>query len=72
MVSFLTFIEIIVSVLLVVVVLAQPKESGLGVALTGVSEASFERRGGARTLHNITVVLAIIFVLTSIALFFIA
>lgn len=72
LITVLTFVEILVGVLLVAVVLMQPKEAGLGAALTGLQETSFERRGAAKTLHNITVVLAIIFILTSLALFFVA
>lgn len=72
MTSILTFIEILVSILLIVVILLQPKESGLGAALTGLQEASFERRGPAKTLHQTTVVLAVIFVITSLLLFFVA
>ena len=70
MISVLTFIEILVSVLLVVLVLMQPKESGLGVALTGVAEASFERRGPAKTLHSLTVILSAVFIVNSLLLFF--
>lgn len=72
LITILTFVEILVGVLLVAVVLMQPKEAGLGAALTGLQEASFERRGAAKTLHGITIVLATVFVLTSLVLFFVA
>ena len=69
--SFLQVGMIIISVLLVAVVLLQPKESGLSVALTGNSSTQFERRGPAKALHSMTIALGTLFIVLSLVLFLI-
>jgi len=58
-------IQIIVSILLILSILAQSKGTGLGAAWGGSSETFDTRRGTDKLLFNITIVLAILFLLTS-------
>lgn len=60
-------IQIIVSILLILSILAQSKGTGLGAAWGGSSETFDTRRGTDKLLFNITIVLAILFLLTSVA-----
>ena len=69
--SYLQVGMMIISVLLVAVVLLQPKESGLSVALTGNSSTQFERRGPAKVLHNMTIIFGALFIALSLVLFLI-
>ncbi len=58
-------IQIVVSVLLVVVILLQVR--GQGTSLFGSAESSFRtRRGVERTLFQFTIILVVIFLVTSI------
>ncbi len=60
-------IQIIVSISLILSILAQSKGTGLGAAWGGSSETFDSRRGTDKLLFNITIVLAILFLLTSAA-----
>ncbi len=60
-------IQIIVSILLILSILAQSKGTGLGAAWGGSSETFDTRRGTDKLLFNITIVLAVLFLLTSAA-----
>ena len=63
----ITLIQIIVSVLLVAVIVIQAKGTGLG-SLFGVSGEFYRsKRGVERILFIVTIILAILFLLTSIA-----
>jgi len=59
--------QIIVSILLILSILAQSKGTGLGAAWGGSSETFDTRRGTDKLLFNITIVLAILFLLVSAA-----
>jgi len=59
--------QIIVSILLILSILAQSKGTGLGAAWGGSSETFDTRRGTDKLLFNITIVLAILFLLISAA-----
>ncbi|MEX2376299.1 MAG: preprotein translocase subunit SecG, partial [Dehalococcoidia bacterium] len=60
--SFLSFAQILVSALLIVLVLLQVRGTGFGAALGG-QDASFRtRRGVQRSLHRLTIVVVVIFV----------
>jgi preprotein translocase subunit SecG len=64
--NYLNMAQILISVVLILVVLLQAKGSGFGSALGGTSGSSFRtRRGVERTLFQLTIVLAIVFVLMS-------
>ncbi len=63
--SFLNFIQIVVSVTLVVVILAQVR--GQGTGLFGAAESSFRtRRGLEKTLFQFTIFLVFTFIIISI------
>ena len=68
----LSIIHIIVSILLIVTILLQQKGASLGSGFGGGGDASFEhiRRGPEKKLYQITMVLALAFiVLSSLHLF---
>jgi preprotein translocase subunit SecG len=59
--------QILISVVLVVVLTLQAKGSGFGSALGGQTSSVFRtRRGVERTLFNLTIVLAIVFLAMSL------
>ena len=63
----MNFLQILVSVLLIVTVLLQVKGSGFGAALGGMSGGSVYRtkRGLERTLFQATIILVIVFLFVS-------
>lgn len=68
----LKIIEIVVSVLLIIVILIQPKKSSLNLTTFGNDGAwKFERRWAEKTLHTITIILWTVFILTGLAYFFV-
>ncbi len=59
--------QILVAILLVLVLLLQSKGAGVGTALGGGSGSSFRtRRGVEKSLFQLTIVLAIIFLAISV------
>ena len=67
----LILIQVTLSVLLVAVVLLQSRGASLGEAWGGSSTFYTTRRGVDRTLFIITIVLAVLFAGTAIALIFV-
>ena len=67
MVSILPIIQIILAVLLIAGVLLQHSEAGLGAAFGGSGDAGFKhtRRGFEKLLFNATIVIGILFVLST-------
>ena len=66
-IDFINVAQILVATLLTAVLLMQAKGSGVGSALGGGTSSSFRtRRGVEKTLFNITIVLAIVFLIISI------
>jgi preprotein translocase subunit SecG len=59
--DFLSLALILVSSLLIVVVLLQSKGTGFGAALGGQDASYRTRRGVQRSLHNLTIVLVVVF-----------
>jgi len=58
--------QVLVAIALTVVILLQAKGSGIGTALGGGSSGSFRtRRGVEKTLFQLTIVLAVIFLAVS-------
>ncbi|MDD2566262.1 MAG: preprotein translocase subunit SecG [Candidatus Gracilibacteria bacterium] len=69
----LKIIEIVFGVLLSIVILVQPKKSSLNLTTFGnEGGGKFERRGPEKTLHNLTIGLSALFIITSLAYFFVA
>ena len=63
---YLDIIQIIVSLALIAVVLLQGKQGSLGGLLGGDSGVYRTRRGIEKTLHNLTIALAVTFFVTSL------
>jgi preprotein translocase subunit SecG len=63
---YINVVQIIVSVALIIVVLLQAKGTGFSGALTTEASIFSSRRGLEKTLFNVTIVLAAIFVIVSV------
>lgn len=62
---------VVVSILLSVSVVIQSKGTGLSIAPGSGDFGKFEKRGPEKVLHVITIVLSVLFIALSVALFFI-
>lgn len=73
MLEILKITQVIISVLLGLIILLQQKKSSLNLT-TFWNEWSqkFEKRWPEKILHNTTVILAVLFVINSLAYFFVA
>ena len=65
--TYFNIVQIILSVVLIGIVLLQAKGSGFTGAFTTETSAYRSRRGVEKTLFNLTIGLAVVFVLISIA-----
>lgn len=67
MMTILPIVQIVLAVLLAAGVLLQQSEAGLGAAFGGSGDAGFKhtRRGFEKTLFNATIVVAVLFVLST-------
>jgi preprotein translocase subunit SecG len=64
--DYLNLAQIIIAIALTLVILAQAKGSGIGAAFGGGTSSSFRtRRGVEKTLFQLTIVLAVAFLLIS-------
>lgn len=63
---------VIVAVFLIIVIALQSKGSGLSIIPGSGDFGKFERRGGEKILHNITIVGVVLFILLSVISYFIA
>ena len=64
--DYLNIAQILIAIMLTLVILFQAKGSGIGTALGGGTSSSFRtRRGVEKTLFQLTIVLAIIFLIIS-------
>jgi len=61
----LNIIQIVVSVLLMIVILVQQRGSGLSSAFGGQGAVYRTKRGLEKSLHIVTIVLAVIFLITA-------
>ena len=62
--DYVNIAQILVAIMLTVVILLQAKGSGIGTALGGGTGGSFRtRRGVEKTLFQLTIVIAVIFVI---------
>jgi protein translocase SecG subunit len=69
MLDVLKFIEIIISILLIFIILIQNKNVSLNLASMSGGMWEVTKRWAEKVLHNATVILWVLFVLNSIALF---
>jgi len=69
-VSILKYIEVVISILLIVSVLLQNRSGGLGTVFGGVSGGEFYRskRGLEAFLYNSTIILGILFAVIALAI----
>ncbi len=65
----LKFIEIIIAILLIFFVLIQNKNVSLNLSNMSGWMGEVTKRGPEKVLHNITIILGVLFILNSIALF---
>jgi preprotein translocase subunit SecG len=70
--TILPIIQVILSILLVIGILLQRSEAGLGSAFgaDGMSSTRYSRRGFEKFLFNGTIVIAILFIVTAFASLF--
>lgn len=66
MTVYLNIIQIIISIALIALTVMQSKGAGLGRMLGGDSSIYRTRRGVEKTMFNLTVILAVVFFLTSL------
>ena len=71
MVAFLKIFQIVVAILLIAAILVQTKGSGLGATFGGSDTIVTTKRGAEKVIHRATIVLAVLFVLTSISFLFV-
>jgi preprotein translocase subunit SecG len=55
------YVTIVTAVLLVILILIQTRGASLGAGLGGAGEVNTVRRGSDKTLHQITIILVLIF-----------
>ena len=59
--TFWNYITIATSLLLALIILVQTRGASLGAGLGGAGEVNTVRRGSDKTLHQITIILVVIF-----------
>lgn len=69
--ALLKYSHALISLLLVFSILVQNKSSGLGSAMGGNGVVRVTKRGAEKVLYRSTIVLAVLFVLTSLAFIFV-
>ncbi len=67
----LTVLQVIIAVLLSLVILTQAKGTGLSATFGGTGGFYTSKRGAEKVLHITTVVLAILFAISSLAFLFV-
>jgi protein translocase SecG subunit len=58
------YISIVSMVIMTILILMQTRGAGLGAGLGGGGEVNTTRRGSDKTIHQITIIMAIIFSLS--------
>lgn len=64
--AYLNVVQIIISLVLIAVLLLQARGSGFSATFNSDSSIYRTRRGVERTLFNVTIILAVVFVVVSI------
>lgn len=65
----ITIVQIVVSILLITAILLQPKGEGLSQTFGGVSDFYKTRRGMEKILFTTTIILIVVFLVTSLLSF---
>jgi len=60
------YITIISAVIMIILILLQTRGAGLGAGLGGGGEVNTVRRGSDKTIHQITIICALVFALSLI------
>lgn len=68
---YLTILELASAVLLIVAILMQNRSTGLGSAFGGSGNIQHVRRGVEQQLFTLTIILSVVFLASSVALFLI-
>lgn len=58
------YITIVSAILMIALILMQTRGAGLGAGLGGGGEVNTVRRGSDKTLHQITIICAVVFALS--------
>lgn len=66
--AFLDFVVFASAILLILLILLQQHGASLGAGLSGSGELNTERRGLERSMYNVTIVIAVIFVISILAI----
>lgn len=61
--------SLISGIVLIVLVILQVRDGGLNVSAASNLQAPIERRWAAKTLHNLTIICAVIFIASCIAIY---
>lgn len=64
--SFITILQIIVSILLSLCILVQQRAAGLSTTLGGMGGPQIQRRGGEKVIFQATIVLSALFFILAI------
>ena len=67
----LKYFQVIVSILLIVSIMVQNTSSGLSATFGGTGAISTSKRGAEKVLFRATIILATLFVLSSVAFIFV-
>lgn len=62
--TILPFITLLSGILMTVLILMQSRGASLGAGFGGTSELHTERRGVDKTIHQFTIIVAVVFVLS--------
>jgi preprotein translocase subunit SecG len=65
-VSIFNYITIVSMIVMTILILIQTRGASLGAGLGGSAEVNTVRRGSDKTLHQITIILAVVFSLSII------
>ena len=66
--AFLDFVVFASAILLILLILLQQRGASLGAGLSGSGELNTERRSLERSMYNVTIVIAVIFVISILAI----
>jgi preprotein translocase subunit SecG len=64
--TYLSIVQIIVSIALVVLIVLQAQGHGVGGVFGGQSSVAQSRRGAERTLHQLTIAFSVLFLVVSL------
>lgn len=69
--SILQYVQAAISILLILAILVQNRSSGLSSAMGGNENFQVTKRGAEKVIYQATIVLAVLFVVSSLAFIFI-